>query len=216
MRIAAHAGRRRWLAAALCAVLHGGCAGPEVPEVEAPELPPPLENCATLTILVDASRRGDPQIAARTRRAMSSELERFGARISDSPAGAYWSLMILASPNSRRDGFIVSVLLSARTASEGIGPGMTTFAREQRAEPEAAAGAGDGDAAAADAAPVPTLYSGLAYGSWGQLESQARALARQAYTTVYPALRRLCDYEASERLRERALEEQLPAPPRPL
>jgi hypothetical protein len=63
---------------------------------------------------------------------------------------------------------------------------------------------------------VPTLYSGIAFGPHAQLQRRARELSRQAYAAIYPAARRMCEYDASERRREREMREQLPPPPEPL
>ena len=190
----------------------------------APPLPPPLVDCELMTILIDASRQGDAAIAGRARTIMSREFERFGARISPTPEGAYWSLMILASQNSRRDGFILNALLTARTGSESSGPGMTVFSRDGEPPVEAGAEAEAGEDAPEEAAEdaaegeqgVATLYNGIAFGPHAQLDKQARALTRQAYAAVYPAARRMCEYAAGEQQRERELEEQVPAGPEPL
>ncbi|MGI9590495.1 MAG: hypothetical protein ACR2P8_03935 [Myxococcota bacterium] len=210
-----------------------------------PELPPPLDDCAVLTILIDTSREGAPDVAERAREFMGQEFRRFGADITDSPEGAYWSLMILASQNSRRDGFILSVLLTARGGYEGYGPGMNVFkddkdvsagggspeAAEENEEnqgrdaPESAEGAEAGEAEEsegaseteeADERAVATLYNGIAFGPHAKLDRQSRVLAQQAYTAIYPAAQRMCDYEDDEEQREQELESQLPAPPAPL
>ena len=193
------------------------------PEAEAAGLPPPLEDCAVLTILIDASSQGDPRVSERALLAMSSEFRRFGATIADSPEAAYWSLMILASQNSRRDGFILSALLTARGDAEGRGPGMSVFARRPQGDDGEGAGPESRDPSAEasashaeDETRIPTLYNGIAFGPHAQLESQARRLTRQAYAAVYPAARRLCDYDTAEQERERELTEQLPQPPEPL
>lgn len=233
-RAARTAGPRLW-AASLALCLGAGCGWLPVdlfrdPAEEAaprPPLPPPLENCEVLSILIDASRRGDPKITERARAAMSGEFRRFGATITDSPEDAYWSLMILGTQNSRRDGFIVNVLLTARSGTESGGPGMSVFSRsgpgaDEASEPEVNAGGEASDGAgpsrppAAPAGAVPTLYSGIAFGPHAQLARRSRELSRQAYAAIYPAARRMCDYEASEQRRERELQEQFPPPPDPL
>lgn len=216
-------------AAALALWLGAGCAwlpddlfrDPAEDPAPAPALPPPLEDCDVLTILINASQRGDPKITERARAAISSEFRRFGATITDSPEEAYWSLMLLATPNSRRDGFILNALLSARSGLEGAGPGMSVFRREAgQGQAEAEGPAVDAGGRAAEPAPpgapegaVATLYTGLAFGPHAQLQRRARELTRQAYAAVYPAARRMCDYDASERQRERELREQLPPAP---
>ena len=242
MRRAARNAGLRLLAMSLALCLVAGCGwlpadlfrDPAEEVAPRPPLPPPLEDCEVLSILIDASRRGDPKITERARAAMSGELRRFGATIVDSPRDAYWSLMILGTQNSRRDGFIVSALLTARSGSESGGPGMSVFRRngsgsEDDSEPGVNSGGGAAeddrsgeqgpDPAGPPGAPdgaVATLYSGMAFGPHAQLTRRSRELSRQAYAAIYPAARRMCDYDASERRRERELQVQLPPPPEPL
>ena len=162
-----------------------------------PELPPPLDDCAVLTILIDTSREGAPDIAERAREVMGQEFRRFGANISDSPEGAYWSLMILASQNSRRDGFILSVLLTARGGYEGYGPGMNVFKDDKdvsagggspeeaeenpgREAPQPGEGAGAGEAAGSEGA----SETEEAAGSEGDSDTEEAAEER-AVATLY-------------------------------
>ena len=118
---------------------------------------------------------------------------------------AYWSLMILASNNERHDGYIFSALLAARNMSEGYGPGLASYGGDESDEAEIA-----------ERIEIPSMYNGLSYGPYTNLEDQAREYVRQAYKAVFPAARQLCDFEAAEKARENDLETQLPALPQPL
>ena len=183
---------------------------PEPPPEPAPALPPPLHGCSLLTILIDSSPQGDQELAQRAEVAMSSELLRFGARTTHSPADAYWSLMILASNNERHDGYIFSALLAARNMHEGDAGGLASYVGEE-AETE------DVETALPTAgASVPSMYNGLSYGPYASLEDQAREYVRRAYEAVFPAAQSLCNFEAADKARESEIESQLPNQPQPL
>jgi len=195
---------------------------PPNPFAGAPEQGPqplPRVECEFMSVWIDSSRRGDRPLAARVVRAMKREFETFGARVVPDPDDAYWSLMILAARDGRGSGgFVFSGLLTSRNMNEGYDPGVTVYANEA---PEARKRPGpDTDAEAdadADAEPrwiekLPTMYNGLSYGTDAQLEDQARAFVRQAYAAVFPAAEQLCQFQAADRARERALDRQLGVP----
>jgi hypothetical protein len=212
---------RRWIALLriLLVLAVAGCGQTlvvNVPDAPAlpfePEEPPasdaadPRVECEFMTLMIDFSRQGDVGVGARVARAMAKEFESLGTRVTSSSGEAYWSLMILASHNSRKDGYIFSAMLSARNMNEGYDPGVTVFQR-------------DGEGRAADGKPsdrIPTLYNGLSYGPYTALEEQARQYVHQAYAAVFPYAQQLCAFEAADKQREQTLDEQLPATPAPL
>ena len=165
----------------------------------------PLSECPFMTVMIDYSREGNAEVGARVANAMTDELKSLGAHATHSSAEAYWSLMILASENSRKDGFVFSAMLSARNMNEGYDPGVTVFQRDgKKANPNG------------QTQKIPTLYNGLVYGPYAVLEDQARNYVRQAYAAVYPFAQRLCAFDAADRKREQSIDEQLPAGPAPL
>jgi hypothetical protein len=163
-----------------------------------------LEECPFMTVMIDYSREGNPVVGQRVVSAMEKEFEAQGLRVTRSSNDAYWSLMILASENSRKDGYVFSAMFSARNMSEGYDPGVTVFQRDGESAPNGRT------------QKIPTLYNGLSYGPYAVLEEQARSYVRQAYSAVYPFARKLCASEANDRQREKSLDEQLPAGPAPL
>jgi hypothetical protein len=168
----------------------------------------PLLECPFMTVMIDYSRQGNVEIGARVAAAMKKEFEALGTHVTASSGEAYWSLMILASESSRKDGYIFSAMLSARNMNEGYDPGVTVFQREKEKR-EQKEGKGDPQK-------VPTLYNGLSYGPYATLEDQARNYVHQAYAAVFPFARELCAFEAADRKREQRLDEELPARPAPL
>ena len=164
-----------------------------------------LEQCPYMTVMIDYSREGDPVVGERVASAMAKEFKKQGLRVTRSSNDAYWSLMILASENSRKDGYVFSAMFSARSMNEGNDPGVTVFQRDGEKTPEAG-----------KTEKIPTLYNGLSYGPYAVLEQQARGYVQQAYAAVYPFAQRLCAFEAKDRKREQSIEEQLPAGPAPL
>jgi len=176
---------------------------PSKPAARAPA--PPLSECPFMSVMIDYSREGNTEVGARVASAMTKEFESLGTHVTRSSNEAYWSLMILASENSRKDGYVFSAMLSARNMTEGYDPGVPVFQR-------------DGENAAKDAHTqrIPTLYSGLSYGPYASLEEQARGYVRHAYAAVYPFAQKLCAFDASDRKREQSIEEQLPGDASPL
>jgi hypothetical protein len=167
-----------------------------------------LEECPFMTVMIDYSREGNAEVGERVASAMAKEFEALGTHVTRSSNEAYWSLMILASENSRKDGFVFSAMFSARSMNEGYDPGVTVFQRNGESAPNAGS--------AGRTQKIPTLYNGLSYGPYAVLEDQARSYVRQAYAAVYPFAQRLCAFEAADKKREQAVDEQLPAGPAPL
>lgn len=165
----------------------------------------PLEECPFMTVMIDYSREGNAEVGARVANAMKEEFEALGTHVTRSSNEAYWSLMILASENSRKDGYVFSAMFSARNMNEGYDPGVTVFQRNGEAVPKAG-----------QTQKIPTLYNGLSYGPYAMLEEQARGYVRQAYAAVYPFAQKLCAFEAADRNREQSIDDQLPAGPAPL
>jgi hypothetical protein len=165
----------------------------------------PIAECPFMTVMIDYSREGNPEVGARVANAMKDEFEALGTHVTRSSNEAYWSLMILASENSRKDGYVFSAMFSARNMNEGYDPGVTVFQRNGEAAPNAG-----------QTQKIPTLYNGLSYGPYAVLEEQARGYVRQAYSAVYPFAQKLCAFEAADRNREKSIDEQLPAGPAPL
>jgi hypothetical protein len=164
-----------------------------------------IEQCPYMTVMIDYSREGDPVVGERVASAMAKEFKKQGLRVTRSSNDAYWSLMILASENSRKDGYVFSAMFSARSMNEGYDPGVTVFQRD-----------GEKAATAGKTQRIPTLYNGLSYGPYSVLEDQARGYVQQAYSAVYPFAQRLCAFEANDRKREQSIDDQLPAGPAPL
>jgi hypothetical protein len=163
-----------------------------------------IDQCPYMTVMIDYSREGDPVVGERVASAMAKEFKKQGLRVTRSSGDAYWSLMILASENSRKDGYVFSAMFSARSMNEGYDPGVTVFQRDGEKAPKAGT------------QKIPTLYNGLSYGPYAVLEDQARGYVQQAYSAVYPFAQRLCAFEANDRKREKSIEDQLPAGPAPL
>ena len=167
-----------------------------------------LLECPFMTVMIDYSRQGNVEVGARVAAAMEKEFEALGTHVTRSTDEAYWSLMILASANSLKDGYIFSEMLSARNMNEGYDPGVTVYERKD-VKQELKQGKGDPQK-------TPTLYNGLSYGPYATLEDQARIYVRQAYAAVFPFAQELCAFEAADRKREQSLDEELPARPAPL
>ena len=171
----------------------------------------PRAECEFMTILIDYSRHGmglapeDVRIAARVADAMESEFASLGTQVTEKRGKAYWSLMILAANNERSDGYLFSALLTSRNMNEGYDPGVSVYA------------AAEAEGVPADAPKaVPSMYNGLSYGPYENLEDQAREYVRRAYKAVFPMAERLCQFAEADRQREVDVDQQLPDPPVPL
>ena len=181
---------------------------PDADEQSDAETARPLVECPFMTVMIDYSRQGNVEIGARVAAAMRKEFESLGTHVTSSTDEAYWSLMILASESSRKDGYIFSAMLSARNMNEGYDPGVTVYERKEEKE-QRKEGKGN-------PRKTPTLYNGLSYGPYATLEESARNYVHQAYAAVFPFAQELCAFEAADRKRERTLDEELPARPAPL
>ena len=211
-------GRRANLAAPLlvlatCLAAAAACTGPGTAFLDSPyeasddvEEIQPILDCEFMTVWIDYSRRGNPEIAARIAAAMTDEFEALGTDVTSSPAKAYWTLEILATDNSRKDGYIYSALIEPQAQSEGFTPAPTLYG--SRADRD-----GSSDSTTR---PLSQSYNGLAYGPYDQIEAQAALYVRNAYAAIYPTAKELCEFAAEERQRENELDRQVPGPPEPL
>jgi hypothetical protein len=163
-----------------------------------------------MSVLIDYSRHGDTRIAVAVAEAMADEFESLGTRITSTRGDAFWSLIVLASQNARKDGYIFTAMLSARNMNEGYDPGVTVFRRNGNEEED------EDEEQGSATGKIPTMYHGLSYGPEKALEEQARLYVRQAYAAVFPYAEQLCDLEETDRERENSLEDQLPEAPEPL
>ncbi len=214
-----------WIALVVC-LATAGCGRSFVVEMPDAPLPgffgeepidgaDPIEplDCQFMSVLIDYSRHGDTRVAVAVAEAMADEFEALGTRITPVRSEAFWSLMILATKDARKTGYIFTAMLSARNMNEGYDPGVTVFRREGDRGPED--GAEDGSEPGTEGK-IPTMYHGLSYGPESALEEQARLYVRQAYDAVFPYAEQLCDLAASDREREESLDAQLPEAPEPL
>jgi hypothetical protein len=194
----------RKLAATACCVLAAGCAGRSpLFGAEAPASRPRGE-CRYLNVLVDYSRDAagmssrDVQLAAQVAETMAKELERLGARVTEEPGQAYWSLMLMAIHNERDGGFIFSATLALRQLSESRDPGIATYAKPE------------------DESAPASLYTAISYGSLEDVERLARIYVQKADAALLPSARQLCAYEGDEEQRHDSVEAQVPDPALPL
>jgi len=163
---------------------------------------PPTE-CRYLNVLVNYSTQAegmsarDVQLSATVAEVMKQEFARAGVDVTEEPAGAYWSLMLMAIHNVRDDGFIFSATLSLRDLSEANDPGIATYAKTRKTGPA-------------------TMYTAISYGSQQDLERRARDFVNAADTALLPSARELCASEAHEEGRHQAVEAQVPDPALPL
>jgi hypothetical protein len=107
--------------------------------------------------------------------------------------------------NERSDGYIFSALLASRNMNEGYDPGVSVYAAVEEADESV-------DAPEA----MPSMYNGLSYGPYENLEDQAREYVRRAYKAVFPTAERMCQFAEADRQREEDVDGQLPDPPVPL
>jgi hypothetical protein len=114
--------------------------------------------------------------------------------VTDEPGQAYWSLMLLAVHNERDEGFIFSATLALRELAEARDTGIPTYAAESE-----------------NGAP-PTLFTGISYGSLGDVGRLARKFVVTADAALLPSARQLCVFEVEENERHEAVEAQVPLP----
>ena len=206
---------RRLAAIALC-LLASGCASrivliPRAPAAaEAASAPRPQDECRYMNVLVGYSTQAsglssrDISLSAEVAEAMKQEFRRLGARVTDVPDRAYWSLMLMAIHNERDGGFIFSATLALRELSEEHDPGIPAYASAPNG------------ASAAPADAPPTLYSGISYGSIEDVGRLARRFVASADAALLPSARQLCAFELQENERHDAVEAQVPLPDLPL
>jgi hypothetical protein len=193
----------RLAAAALC-LLAAGCAARSPLLAAEASAPRPRDGCRYLNVLLDYSKEADGmsfrdvQLSEEIAGAMAKELERLGARLTEEPGQAYWSLMLMAIHNERDGGFIFSATLTLRQLSESHDPGIATYAKPE------------------DEAAPATLYMAISYGSLQDAQRLAREFVRQADAALLPSARQLCAFEGDEEARHDAVEAQVRDPARPL
>jgi len=201
---------RRLAAIALC-LLATGCGTrivltiPRSPFVaREPLAPRPERECRYLNVLIGYSTQAsgmsarDVALSAEVAEAMKQEFQRRGARVTDEPGQAYWSLMLMAVHNERDGGFIFSATLALRELAEARDGGIATYTTT----PD-------------DSAP-PTLYTGISYGGLDDVGKLARKFVETADAALLPSARQLCAFESLENERHDAVEAQVPLPELPL
>jgi hypothetical protein len=178
---------------------------PKVPSLgaEAPATRPEA-GCRYLNLLVDYSTQAsgmsakDVYLSAEIAEVMTREFERLGARVTEQPGEAYWSLMLMAIHNERDGGFIFSAMLGLRQLNESHDPGIATYASSGGAKEH------------------PNLYTAVSYGSLLDAHRLAREYVHKADAALLPAARQLCSLEAQEQERHTALEAEVERPELPL
>jgi hypothetical protein len=166
--------------------------------------PRPEGECRYLNVLVGYSTQAsgmsarDVALSAEVAEAMKQEFVRLGARVTDQPGQAYWSLMLLAVHNERDDGFIFSATLALRELVEARDVGIPTYSTSP------------------DAGAPPTLYTAISYGGLEDVGRLARKFVETADAALLPSARQLCAFEAHENERQDAVDAQVPLPELPL
>jgi hypothetical protein len=197
---------------------------PVPPKTAKGEPASPRVECNFMTVVIDYSQNGELGVAARVAHAMADEFDHLGTRVTESADEAYWSLMILAADNARKDGYVFSAMLTARNMNEGYDPGVVVFQRDSdtpdgqnRQDPPAPAVEGPRDPQGSEKpTKLATMYNGLSYGPYDALEEQSRRYVRQAYRAIFPYAQQLCAFEAADKQREENLDKELPGSPAPL
>jgi hypothetical protein len=158
------------------------------------------DDCRYARVAITHSRNGpsissaDLRVSSKVAELMRREFLNTGATITDTPADAYWSLMVMAVADDRHyEGFIFSASIGLRDLHEGHDPGITTY-----------------QASSAEESPV--FYSGLGFGPGYVLEETVREFVKRADAALLPAAQRLCAYAESENLREAELQAQIRLP----
>jgi hypothetical protein len=129
----------------------------------------------------------DLEVSAKVAALMRREFANAGATVTDTPADAYWSLMVMAAADDRHyKGFVFSASIGLRDMHEGHDPGITTYESDHSVQ-------------------SPVVYSGLGFGPGYILEDTIREFARRADVALLPAAKSLCDYAEAEELRESEL-----------
>jgi len=206
--------------AAVALLLATGCGShivlriPDFPSF-APD-PPPLAaaepNCRYLNVLVDYSTEAtglalaDVSLSAHVAEVMKKEFTRLGVHVTDDPNEAYWSLMLIAVNNHRDGGFIFSAMLHLRDLSEARDPGISTYTRT----------AEKAEKAARVPVSMPSMYTGVSYGSHEDVDKLSREYVQRAEQALLPSARRLCEFERQEAHQRTDVDEQVPHPELPL
>jgi hypothetical protein len=158
------------------------------------------DGCPYTRMAITHSRTGssisnaDLHVSSKIAELMRREFVNSGATITDRPADAYWSLMVMAVADDRHyEGFIFSASIGLRALQEGHDPGITSYKASTSGE-------------------SPIIYSGLGFGPGYVLEETVREFVRRADTALLPAAQRLCAYAEAENFRESELEARLPVP----
>jgi hypothetical protein len=205
--------------AALALLLATGCGThvvlriPDFPSLAsepAPAAAPP-PNCRYLNVLVDYSTEAsglalrDVSLSAHVAEVMKKELTRLGVHVTQDPNEAYWSLMLIAVHNQRDGGFIFSAMLHLRDLSEARNPGIATYSRPTKATK-------------ATKVPVslPSMYTGVSYGSQQDVERLAREYVHKAEEALLPSARQLCEFETLEARQSNAVDDEVAHPEAPL
>lgn len=176
---------------------------PQLPGSEPPQVARPDDGCRYLRVLVDFSTQAtgmtsrDVQLSAYVAEVMKRELVEIGAYVTEDPRDAYWSLMVMAAHNPRDDGYLFSAMLSLRNLREGHDPGLATYAKPEHEV-------------------LPTMYTGMSYGSHQDVDRLARQWVRKADEALLPSAREMCEFEAAEARRRTTMDEQVPHPDVPL
>jgi hypothetical protein len=151
------------------------------------------EDCRYTRVAISHARNStsmsneDLEVSAKVAALMRREFANAGATVTDVPADAYWSLMVMAAADDRHHkGFVFSASIGLRDMHEGHDPGITTY--ETGTSVQSA-----------------TFYSGLGFGPGYILENTVREFARRADLALLPAARKLCDYAEAEKHRESEL-----------
>ena len=201
----------RRIAAIALALLSTGCGTrivltiPRLPSLraEAPAVRPG-PSCRYLNVLIDYSTQAagmsaeDVRLSAEVADAMAQEFQRLGARVTEEPGQAYWSLMLMAVHNQRDGGFVFSAMLALRELTEARDPGIATYAKSDQ-------GAGQ-----------PTMYTAISYGSLEDAARMARHYVQTADAALLPSARQLCAFEDQEDQRHSEVDAQVPRPELPL
>ena len=179
---------------------------PDLPSFasEAPA-PAPDPGCRYLNVLVDYSTEAsglalrDVGLSAHVAEVMKKEFARLGVHVTENPAEAYWSLMLIAVHNQRDGGFIFSAMLHLRDLDEARNPGISTYSRPGKVSVS-----------------IPSMYTGVSYGSQQDIDKLAREYVQKAEQALLPSARTLCDFDAQEARRHDSVDQQVARPELPL
>lgn len=163
-------------------------------------------NCRYLNVLIDYSTEAsglelrDVSLSAHVAEVMKKEFARLGIHVTEDPNEAYWSLMLIAVNNQRDGGFIFSAMLHLRDLSEARNPGISTYARASKKVP----------------ASLPSMYTGVSYGSHQDVDKLAREYVQKAEEALLPSARQLCEFETQEAKQRTEVDDEVPHPELPL